>query len=141
MTASRAHPLGTTLWTNDTRVIRRPTIRPGGDAHNPSEGSGRRGVRCGGIAEVCSARVSRVSGGRGRAGRWPYEQRRERRVPRGRGPSGGCRSPLRLLTPERRRRLPDVSFYSIEVGSRGDLAYSRDELDDEDWTVHLTLGG
>ena len=36
--------------------------------------------------------------------------------------------------------LPRAEFYSIEVGHRGDLSYSRDELAEADWNVELSLG-
>ena len=36
--------------------------------------------------------------------------------------------------------VPKVPFYEIEVGSRGDLSYSQEELAAEDWHVQLSLG-
>lgn len=37
--------------------------------------------------------------------------------------------------------VPDAPFYSLEVGHRGALTYSRADLDALGWTVALTLGG
>ena len=37
--------------------------------------------------------------------------------------------------------VPDAEFYEIEVGRRGELSYSRSELEAMDWDVELTLGG
>ncbi|MEA5421492.1 hypothetical protein VB712_19900 [Spirulina sp. CCNP1310] len=36
--------------------------------------------------------------------------------------------------------IPKVDFYSIEVGRRGQLNYSFQELEEKDWTVGLSLG-
>lgn len=36
--------------------------------------------------------------------------------------------------------LPDAKFYSVEIGRRGDLTYSREELDDMGWNLSLSLG-
>lgn len=36
--------------------------------------------------------------------------------------------------------VPKVPFYEIEVGSRGDLSYSQEELAAEDWHVEMSLG-
>ena len=36
--------------------------------------------------------------------------------------------------------VPDSEFYSIEVGHRGALNYSKAELADADWNVDLSLG-
>lgn len=36
--------------------------------------------------------------------------------------------------------LPASDFYTVTVGSRGDLAYSADELEATGWTIDLTLG-
>jgi hypothetical protein len=36
--------------------------------------------------------------------------------------------------------VPKADFYSIEVGSRGDLNYSYDDLKEKDWTVAFSLG-
>jgi hypothetical protein len=36
--------------------------------------------------------------------------------------------------------VPEVPFYTIEVGSRGDLSYSLAEMRSMDWRVDLTLG-
>jgi len=36
--------------------------------------------------------------------------------------------------------VPDATFYSFEIGRRGELAYSKQELQDSDWRVTLTLG-
>lgn len=36
--------------------------------------------------------------------------------------------------------VPDASFYSIEVGSRGELTYSRDDMESMGWVVGFTLG-
>ena len=38
------------------------------------------------------------------------------------------------------RDVPDVPFYSIEVGHRGALTYSRADLDGKGWKLDLTLG-
>lgn len=37
-------------------------------------------------------------------------------------------------------QVPEADFYAIEVGRRGELSYSRDELAERDWNVSLTLG-
>lgn len=36
--------------------------------------------------------------------------------------------------------VPDSDFYTIEVGRRGELSYSKAELEALDWTVAFTLG-
>lgn len=36
--------------------------------------------------------------------------------------------------------VPTEDFYAIEVGRRGELSYSRQELEEKDWNVSLTLG-
>lgn len=36
--------------------------------------------------------------------------------------------------------VPSEEFYEIEVGKRGELSYSRQELEEKDWDVSLTLG-
>jgi hypothetical protein len=36
--------------------------------------------------------------------------------------------------------LPDSTFYSVEVGDRGELTYSQAELEAMDWVVSATLG-
>jgi hypothetical protein len=36
--------------------------------------------------------------------------------------------------------LPVAAFYSIEVADRGDLTYSREDLDAMEWHVAMTLG-
>lgn len=36
--------------------------------------------------------------------------------------------------------LPDAPFYTVEVGNRGELTYSRDELERADWVVEGNLG-
>lgn len=36
--------------------------------------------------------------------------------------------------------LPPADFYSIEVGDRGELTYSREDLDEMEWSVFLSLG-
>ena len=36
--------------------------------------------------------------------------------------------------------LPSASFYSIEIGHRGAINYSKADLDTANWTVTLTLG-
>jgi len=36
--------------------------------------------------------------------------------------------------------VEDADFYQVTVGSRGTQTYTRDQLDAEDWTLHLTLG-
>lgn len=37
--------------------------------------------------------------------------------------------------------VPTAEFYSIEVGRRGELTYSHEEMEDQDWSVFFTLGG
>lgn len=37
--------------------------------------------------------------------------------------------------------LPKADFYSVEVGRRGELTYSFEELESSEWTVYLSLGG
>lgn len=34
----------------------------------------------------------------------------------------------------------DLGFYTIEVGSRGDLSFTRADLEATDWTVTFTSG-
>lgn len=36
--------------------------------------------------------------------------------------------------------VPDSPFYSIEVGRRGALTYSRPELEDAGWAVEMSIG-
>lgn len=36
--------------------------------------------------------------------------------------------------------VPDSPFYSIEVGRRGALTYSRSELEDAGWAVEMSIG-
>lgn len=48
--------------------------------------------------------------------------------------SGHCRLAFSVAN------VPDVPFYSIEVGRRGALTYSRDDLASKNWAVVLTLG-
>lgn len=36
--------------------------------------------------------------------------------------------------------LPDADFYTFELGRRGDLTYSRAEMEQADWTLFFTLG-
>ena len=36
--------------------------------------------------------------------------------------------------------LPDATFYSFEVGHRGEVNYSAEQMASSDWTVTLTLG-
>lgn len=36
--------------------------------------------------------------------------------------------------------VPSADFYTIEVGRRGDLTYSRADLQERGWTVGFTLG-
>lgn len=38
------------------------------------------------------------------------------------------------------RDLPDVPFYVLEVGDRGEQTYSKADLEDDDWTLFMTLG-
>lgn len=38
------------------------------------------------------------------------------------------------------RKIPEVDFYEVEVGRRGSLTYSFDELEARDWQVGFTLG-
>jgi hypothetical protein len=37
--------------------------------------------------------------------------------------------------------VPDVPFYSVEVGHRGAVAKSRADVEAQGWTVAVTLGG
>lgn len=37
--------------------------------------------------------------------------------------------------------VPDAAFYSLAVGRRGDLTYSKDELAGRGWAVGFDLGG
>lgn len=46
-----------------------------------------------------------------------------------------CAFPIVITTP-----LPKADFYSVEVGSRGKLTYSYDEMAQRGWTVAFTLG-
>lgn len=36
--------------------------------------------------------------------------------------------------------VPDAEFYSIEVGSRGEITYSKSDMEENDWMVELSLG-
>ncbi|MCH9036369.1 MAG: hypothetical protein IH860_03485 [Chloroflexi bacterium] len=36
--------------------------------------------------------------------------------------------------------VPNAAFYSVEVSHRGELSYSREELDEIDWSVDFELG-
>jgi hypothetical protein len=36
--------------------------------------------------------------------------------------------------------VPDAPFYSVEVGNRGEVTYSRDDLAEADWTVDVQVG-
>lgn len=36
--------------------------------------------------------------------------------------------------------VDDSKFYVVEVGSRGDITYTKADLEAEDWAVKLTLG-
>lgn len=36
--------------------------------------------------------------------------------------------------------VPEASFYSVEVSHRGELTYSRDELEEDGWSVALNIG-
>jgi hypothetical protein len=38
------------------------------------------------------------------------------------------------------KNVPDSPFYTIEVGSRGDLSYSLEEMRGKAWSIDLTLG-
>ncbi|MGH2655922.1 MAG: hypothetical protein ACRDIZ_04385 [Actinomycetota bacterium] len=41
-------------------------------------------------------------------------------------------------------RIEDVGnadFYAVEVSHRGEIRFSKDELEQDDWHVALTLGG
>ncbi len=46
-----------------------------------------------------------------------------------------CVFPVIVTTP-----LPKADFYSVEVGRRGDLTYSYDEMVQRNWAVAFTLG-
>lgn len=52
---------------------------------------------------------------------------------RGRSSDAGCSFSFEV-------DVPDTDFYSVEVGSRGELTYSRAEMVANAWTVSLTLG-
>jgi hypothetical protein len=36
--------------------------------------------------------------------------------------------------------VPDAAFYRIEVSHRGEVEYSKSEMEQQDWTVQLSLG-
>lgn len=36
--------------------------------------------------------------------------------------------------------LPDAAFYNFELGRRGELTYSKADMEAADWTVGMTLG-
>jgi hypothetical protein len=36
--------------------------------------------------------------------------------------------------------VPDADFYSVEVSHRGEVSYSRKEIEGNDWTVALSVG-
>jgi hypothetical protein len=46
----------------------------------------------------------------------------------------------RLIGGSGLRNVPEVPFYTIEVGSRGDLSYSLEEMIATGWSIDLTLG-
>lgn len=37
--------------------------------------------------------------------------------------------------------VPDAKFYSIETGDRGELSYSKEEMEEMNWKVEFSLGG
>ncbi len=37
--------------------------------------------------------------------------------------------------------LPDAGSYSVEVSHRGKLTYTKEQLDSNNWTVALSIGG
>lgn len=39
------------------------------------------------------------------------------------------------------KALPDAPFYSIEVGHRGAVTYSKTDLESRGWAIDLTIGG
>jgi hypothetical protein len=47
----------------------------------------------------------------------------------------GCIWTMRVAVPD------DAEQYSIEGGSRGAVTYSRQQLEEDDWTAELVLGG
>jgi hypothetical protein len=54
----------------------------------------------------------------------------------GKGNAGSqCEFPYTL------KSVPEVPFYTIEVGNRGDLSYSLEEMIGMGWSIDLTLGG
>jgi hypothetical protein len=65
----------------------------------------------------------------GRLGTSSYEQNPQYPI------LGECVFPIEV--PE---GLPRADFYSIEVGSRGELTYSYDEMEANGWTVSFSLG-
>lgn len=36
--------------------------------------------------------------------------------------------------------VPDAKFYSIETGTRGEISFSKEEMEKQDWEVGLSLG-
>jgi hypothetical protein len=46
----------------------------------------------------------------------------------------GCRWNFEVEVPN------DLDFYSVEASHRGGISYSRSELEDENWIVHLSIG-
>jgi hypothetical protein len=49
-------------------------------------------------------------------------------------PDGGCALQFSLPT------VPDVPFYSVEIGHRGAVTYSRADMESFGWKLDLTLG-
>ncbi len=39
------------------------------------------------------------------------------------------------------QNLPDRAEYGVGIGERGTITYTREELEAEDWTVTVSLGG
>ena len=50
------------------------------------------------------------------------------------GPTLSCEFPFTV------EGVPDAKFYAIETADRGDLNYSKAEMEEMNWTVHFTLG-
>jgi len=53
---------------------------------------------------------------------------------------GGTRSGARCTFTLEILDVPKVDFYSVEVGRRGELSYSFEEMEENDWTVAFSLG-
>ena len=47
---------------------------------------------------------------------------------------------VKCVFPFKVEGIPSARFYSIEVGRRGSLEYSRKDLEKQNWRVHFRLG-